>query len=1216
MDHSETIRALAEIPEEGLFERLATSVLRQADPSLYAKLSHPGMNPAGKTRRSPVDGIGFVTSENPPRMVIAHHTTAGLEKLKSKWLNDPAKVKKRGLKPTAPAGDVIKTNEIVEKERKRTPNLTVTLALTSNRDPSEDLTRDVQAAANLYGITIDVWSGSRIAHYLDNTPDGQWLRRQYLDITQERISTELLAELSRRNLEASSPMPSSKSLIEREFDEIVAFKSPLPLAFYVGESGFGKTIACYRFLRKHVDSGGYGIVLSHETLSASPTLDLALDAELRKLHPSLEPLAGEKARSLCSPDKPLVVMVEDVNWAEHPALLLEKLIRWSSSEGNAVTRFHWRILCPVWPRTIATTSAEARKRIDVLSIPIPAFTDKESRAAVKQRAQLDRVKINDLSAGRLAEALGNDPLLIGLHDFSHKPQPLKVIETFVSNSLQRLSADSGSFVFTEYQEALRQVAREMLVRREIDPTWRDISEWFREEPVRLAAMREIIQAGGIVRLVVTDQQERLRFRHDRVRAWLLSEALSDLMQTNLVDDAIIAEPFFSDVIGSALASPNIPLQMVERVRKQNPLALFYALKIFGEPQTRVHELIMQEIFGFLEDEETHKRCSRSLRWAILDVLSDTESSHVIPISDRITDERWSRIRARFLNGDVAAGIRLCFRVNPGRNAPWRDSEIEHARHRFSSTLINQLSELLSKVKPDDKMRIGALRLAGHLAEPKLAKSIRKCWLNHKKRKQHLDEYLWAAAQCGGDNPAKLLRPICAAWAQLSNRRSNNGLSPREGVGFYELSWAFSEVLSTPATRYFVSRGRKRDLQVPIMWMLRGVNRPEAVAFIVRSSERHGHSVLDEEQEWERRQSELGKPMSEASREELLKMWKGRKNNKHIRRAAFRLWAATIAEHDLVILRQANDKQLSDTVLWARIRRGDGTAVPDLIHRLRGDHSAYWWQLGRYFWNEDLTGALEEELCRRGRTVLRQWDSNYQSDWIVSELLFRLNAERAEDLTERHWEHLRYSRLFIQAALLIATPTTCCLASEAVAACPDPASLFRSAQRNFYPQYKDGTGLSRLEQIESYLPYLDYLADHTMHTLWDSCNRLGWFTFRRLHLDKRLKETNRKHTILDEAKFFADLDDAVQRRDGTDWADFFIDRYLEQTDRVEDVLVLLEKWLKERMTIKAFDFVAAVIRHVGGRSNLDILQLEGIEPIDDAEEIRRDTFFAVARQSLN
>jgi hypothetical protein len=406
-----------------------------------------------------------------------------------------------------------------------------------------------------------------------------------------------------------------------------------------------------------------------------------------------------------------------------------------------------------------------------------------------------------------------------------------------------------------------------------------------------------------------------------------------------------------------------------------------------------------------------------------------------------------------------------------------------------------------------------------------------------------------------------------------------------------------------------------------MLMLRGVNQPEALAFIVRIFAQHSrsgsgywHLPGDVDLDWERRQFELGKPMSDVSRQELLKMWKGCKKDKHIRRAAFRLWAATITDDDLGVLREANDKQLSDLLLGARVRRGDVTVVPALIDRLRGDHSDYWWHFGRYFWSEDLTAALDEELSRRAQTVLRQWDSNYQSDWIVSELLVRLNAERAEDLMQKHWEHLRFSYWFIEAALLIATPKTCSLASEAVSSCPDPSSIFKLVQTNLHPQYKDGRGLNRLEQVEAFLPYLNYLNGAAIYNLWDTCNRLGWFAFRRLHLDNRLEESYRNHTMLDEQKFFANLDDALQRQ-GPEWADFFVDRYLEQTDGVEEILALLGKWLKERMTIESFDFVAAVLTHVGGRSNLKLLEIDGIEPLEDVEEIRRDSFFAVAQYSL-
>lgn len=147
-DHSETTRRLANITDAGEFERLATAVLRHAKPGLYGNLTHPGMNPGGKPVKSPVDGIAFVSGVNPPHMVIAHHTSGVVVPLHQKWLHDPTTVKPRtGKGPTAPLGDILKTMTIVADERLRTPNLRVTLALTSTIEPPEDLTRDVANAA-------------------------------------------------------------------------------------------------------------------------------------------------------------------------------------------------------------------------------------------------------------------------------------------------------------------------------------------------------------------------------------------------------------------------------------------------------------------------------------------------------------------------------------------------------------------------------------------------------------------------------------------------------------------------------------------------------------------------------------------------------------------------------------------------------------------------------------------------------------------------------------------------------------------------------------------------------------------------------------------------------------------------------------------------------------------------------------------------------------
>lgn len=142
-----TRRAITAITDEGLFERLATAVLREANP-VYSPIVHTGVNVKGKTVKSPLDGICFVKGAEPPHMIAVHHTTAARNSLEKKWLHDPSKVRPpKGSRTKAPAGDLIKTGNLVDKERKRAPNLRATLVLTTNKEPSEDLIRAVEAAA-------------------------------------------------------------------------------------------------------------------------------------------------------------------------------------------------------------------------------------------------------------------------------------------------------------------------------------------------------------------------------------------------------------------------------------------------------------------------------------------------------------------------------------------------------------------------------------------------------------------------------------------------------------------------------------------------------------------------------------------------------------------------------------------------------------------------------------------------------------------------------------------------------------------------------------------------------------------------------------------------------------------------------------------------------------------------------------------------------------
>jgi hypothetical protein len=408
-------------------------------------------------------------------------------------------------------------------------------------------------------------------------------------------------------------------------------------------------------------------------------------------------------------------------------------------------------------------------------------------------------------------------------------------------------------------------------------------------------------------------------------------------------------------------------------------------------------------------------------------------------------------------------------------------------------------------------------------------------------------------------------------------------------------------------------------------MLRGVDHPDAVEFMVRefaASYRKFEGTKgfwlfpsNVQDDWERHQREKGRGMSSASRERLQGLWENIDNDKHLRRQAFLLWAATSARGDIALLQSAEDQgPLANDILWARLKRKDQAAIAPVLTKIETDQQGYWWQAGRFIWSDELTIALRQAFERRGSIAQQKWDADFRTDWITSQLLIRLKPDVAERILVEHWEHLRYSSYFVQAALYVATPTSLNLARDAISQCSNASMMLRHADQHFGVKQIGHPGVSRIEQVEALIPYFEQLDQLEIYTFWELCNERGWIDFRRKHLDARLEGKWRERTLLDEAQFFAELDTDVEKNRGA-WVDFWFDRYLSQGERVENIFKLLRQWLNERRTLPALELVAAAVIHAGGRRDLDLLSIEGIESAEEAEAILADTRFAVSRRSL-
>jgi hypothetical protein len=418
--------------------------------------------------------------------------------------------------------------------------------------------------------------------------------------------------------------------------------------------------------------------------------------------------------------------------------------------------------------------------------------------------------------------------------------------------------------------------------------------------------------------------------------------------------------------------------------------------------------------------------------------------------------------------------------------------------------------------------------------------------------------------------------------------------------------------------YFIQRAARDDLRWQITYMLRGVDHPDAVAFIANEFAERSRkgatslfSIIDTA--WGRRQRKQGRSMSLESRTRLHDLWANSGNDMHLRKQSFRLWAATSHISDLPLLQsQDSTDLLGDEVLRARLERSDKTAIPALIEKIRTDDKGYWWHFARDIWSDDLTSTLDEQLSRRSKAFTPAWDADTDGDWIMSEQLVRREPSVAEALLCKHWNHLRFSPRFVQAALYVGSPRLCELVRETINECPTPPKMFQHIDSHFGIKTFGHPGVTRIEQVEGLIPYLDYLDEFTVYHFWELCNERGWMKLRHEHLDSHLGKW-RKNAGLDDETLFAELDQELTH-DRAPWLDHWVERHLGNGRSIANLLGVVQQWLKSNKTAKALEVAASVVIHAGSRGDIGLLD-EGSDQSELAAAIIADARFAVKRRTL-
>ena len=194
-----TSEELKKISDAAKFEAIAVAYLKIYKAE-FANLLHTGVNSSGKIRKDPLDGFLQTEINDKTAFVFFEFTTEDQKKLEDKWLKDLSSYKRKPPK-TVKEGDILKAAKEANELRKSFPEAFFYIVLSTNRHVSTSLAKKVATKCKELNLKNGgIFAFSNIYDFLENTPEGHWIRQKYLGISAQLLSPNLLKWISKKNL--------------------------------------------------------------------------------------------------------------------------------------------------------------------------------------------------------------------------------------------------------------------------------------------------------------------------------------------------------------------------------------------------------------------------------------------------------------------------------------------------------------------------------------------------------------------------------------------------------------------------------------------------------------------------------------------------------------------------------------------------------------------------------------------------------------------------------------------------------------------------------------------------------------------------------------------------------------------------------------------------------------------------------------------------------
>jgi hypothetical protein len=1204
---NQTVKKLSEFKDAAKFERLATAYLRSFNPNKYQSTSHLGVNPKGSTVKAPLDGFSVYEENGELGVAGLEHTTTDISNLHDKFLKDLSTVKPKDPKkgPTGNEGDLRKAiNEINGYRLKYQDIKKATIVLVSTFDPKPETILDAKALGKENNIDIDIHGGTTIADYLDTTAKGQYLRKLYLDEKPEKLSLELLREITEKQVDDYSKLIDVQLMVQR----VTCQPEVINHQFLVGESGVGKSVIAFNSLKANFDNGSAGIILSEKIIDKSNSLEQAITEQLSAFENNLNDDAGATALGLCQHQLPFVIVIEDINNSDSPTKILQKILKWIQTN----TSDKWLILCPVYPNYLDSLKHDEKVKISEFTSFVSNFSTKEAKEAVKLKAEKSGFELSEVEIASICSSLGNDPLLIALSDLSSENATTNIIENYISNDICKVSANFDDIYEDEIEEIYDELICCLLNNRNFNPTIKEITEWFEDSPNKLSCLKKLLKKGSAIYFSNKNGCNSLSFRHDRISLAMTAKVIAKTLSSPQKFE-YICDPFYSEAVAIALIKNVLNQESIDYLVRKNPLSLFHTFKLTTTSTFIDTTYLIEKIEAWIVETNKDELTYEYIRFEAIRILSRIDSECVIPMTNLFTNsssnEFW--LEARFRNGNLNAGLSLISRHELGLKVRGRKELLAHIFSKHGKAYSKQLSHLLGSNSKCDKTLDACLLLAGYIGNSLLEPSIGECWRKSKDKKEYLLSYMWAISRCH-EKDEPLLIEVCDQWACLSDEKNDYGSCDLYDFASDGLSWAFESYVPINALTYFVKRASEDErLEWPITYMCRVFGVPDAVQHIVEYlAKRYEESkdgfffVSSPFVDHFKRKNKM--PVE--SKKLLEKIIKDKKSSISMIKAASKIYGSVEDKTDLSFLNSIDkNDNFFEWAIFERAKRGD-LSVINLTIELIPSNKRFWWQAGRYVWNENLTAYLSKTISEIDT------ENDGEVDYIISELLMELEPDTSSRILLDNWEKVKSRRRFLQSALYISLPKLLELFHKEIEISTEPQDIFKHVLMAFGDRTNGRKGITRLAQVKALWRYKEYLSEMDIHSLWKVCNRNKWFQYRRNNIDEFVsKNRYRSITSIDTDSLENNYVDgqALSYWLTTQWFEDCIESGFEHSDLINSVI----KWFETKKDVKSLGIVDQIAIKMFTRKDMAKLKI-AVNGLKDLDKSFQNLDFYIKNRSLS